>query len=68
MTPTGKAEGVERRLLIRAIKLFRSLADSHCGNTEGTPCNDVKPSYVCPHHKWMAEARRATRPERKGDM
>jgi len=48
----------EKLLLARGVRLFASLADRHCGNSEGTPCDDNRPKYICPLHKWIQEARR----------
>ena len=47
----------ELELLKRATKLFPILIDSYCGNCEDTPCDDLRPSYVCQEHRWLKEVR-----------
>ncbi len=47
----------EVTLLKRALLLMPDLVDAHCGNSEGTPCDDGDHSYVCAFHKWIADVR-----------
>lgn len=47
----------EVKLLKQALVLMPDLVDTHCGNSEGTPCNDGNPSYVCCYHRWIADVR-----------
>jgi hypothetical protein len=48
------------RLLTRAVHLFAEECNYVCGNCEGTPCDDLKPKYVCKFHRWLKAARKAT--------
>lgn len=50
-----------RKLLQRAVRLFPRVIASSCGNVEGTPCDDMRPSYVCPLHQWLKDAREMLR-------
>jgi len=50
-----------RQLLKEAVRLFKAGADYWCGNSEGTPCDDHRPRYVCKYHRWLKKARRAVR-------
>ncbi len=49
------------KLLRRGLKVLPDMIDSDCGNAEGTPCDDNDPHYLCPGHKWLAEARKVTK-------
>jgi hypothetical protein len=52
------AQKVELLLLLRGLQLMPDLIDAHCGNSEGTPCDDNRHSYVCREHRWIADVRR----------
>jgi hypothetical protein len=54
----------ELELLKRGLRLIGPLVDSHCGNCEGTPCDDMRPSYICAEHKWIKEVRKTLKRER----
>jgi hypothetical protein len=54
------------KLLRRGIRFLPSMIGYHCGNSEGTPCDDYKPAYVCPGHRWLRDVRRVLRKKAKG--
>jgi hypothetical protein len=54
-----------RALLKRGLKLMPDLVDSHCGNSEDTPCDDLRPKYVCKWHRWIADVRRVLAANKK---
>jgi hypothetical protein len=46
------------KLLRRGLKFLPDYIGYMCGNCEGTPCDDMQPSYVCAAHYWLADVRR----------
>lgn len=44
-------------VLRRGMKFIPDLIESHCGNCEGTPCDDMNRRYICRGHKWLKEVR-----------
>jgi len=60
-----KTDNAETRslhsLVRRAITLIADAGGYQCGNVEGTPCDDLRPGYVCKYHRWIKEARAATK-------